>query len=93
MRESLLSISIFIGRVQCLDATPSIPVTLTNDLHTGDPLLVWTGTKLLDVQRAEALSVAHERVNETLYLFIERGGFSPDHEMGWTSPWLVFEKQ
>ncbi len=68
-------------------------ITLSNDLHTGDPLLVWTGTKLLDVQRAEALSVAHEQVNDKQYLFIERGGFSPDHQTGWTSPWLVFEKQ
>ncbi len=72
---------------------PVEEITLENDLYTGDPLFIWTGAKLLDIERLEALSVQQDRVRGTDYLFIQRGGFSPDHEAGWTSPWLVFEKQ
>jgi hypothetical protein len=63
------------------------------DVRTGNPLLVWTGSKLLNAGRREALAVVHERIGEKDYLFIEIGGFNTDRAVGWTSPWLVFEKQ
>ncbi len=68
-------------------------IELENDLATSDPLIVWTGSALLDVQRKEALAVQHAQVHGKDYLFIQAGGFSPDHPEDWTSPWLVFAKQ
>lgn len=68
-------------------------IDLTDDLRTSNPLFVWTGTKLLDVQRKQALQVEHKTVQDQPYLFIEAGGFNPDRPVGWTAPWLVFEKK
>ncbi len=68
-------------------------IELANNLRTSEPLLVWTGSKLLDVGRREALAVEHVQVEGKDYLFIETGGFRPDRAVGWTTPWLVFEKQ
>jgi len=68
-------------------------IELEHALATNDPMFVWTGSRLLDVQNKEALAVEHARVRDKDYLFIQAGGFSPDHPAEWTSPWLVFEKQ
>ncbi len=68
-------------------------IELTDDLRTSEPLFVWTGSKLLDVDGKQALRVEQKTVQDQPYLFVEAGGFSPDHTFGWTAPWLVFEKQ
>ncbi len=72
---------------------PFEEIELADDLRTSHPLLVWTGTMLLDAGRKEALAVEHAQVDGKDYLFIEAGGFDPEHPGDWTSPWLVFEKQ
>ncbi len=72
---------------------PLAEIELTDDLRTSDPLLVWTGSMLLDAGRKQALAVEHAQVEGKDYLFIEAGGFSPERPGDWTSSWLVFEKQ
>ncbi|MFU8781369.1 MAG: HEAT repeat domain-containing protein, partial [Kiritimatiellia bacterium] len=72
---------------------PFAEIELADDLRTSDPLLVWTGSMLLDAGRKEALAVEHAQVEGKDYLFIEAGGFSQEHPSSWTSSWLVFEKQ
>ncbi len=67
-------------------------IELADDLRTSHPLLVWTGTMLLDADRKEALAVEHVQVDGNNYLLIESGGFDPEHPGDWTSPWLVFER-
>jgi hypothetical protein len=68
-------------------------IELEHALATNDPMLVWTGSRLLDANSKEALLVEHAQVRGKDYLFIQAGGFSPDHPAEWTSPWLVFEQQ
>jgi len=68
-------------------------IALGDDLRTSDPLLVWTGSILLDAGSKEALAVEHAQIAGKDYLFIESGGFDPEHPGDWTSPWLVFERE
>lgn len=71
---------------------PFRDLEIRDDLRTSNPLLIWTGTRLLDVERGEALVVEQHVIDGKAFLFVELGGFSQDQESGWRSPWLVFEK-
>jgi len=68
-------------------------IEIENELRTSEPLLIWTGKKILDVGEKEALAVEYHRMGEGDFLFLERGGFNTERDVGWTSPWLVYEKQ
>ncbi len=58
----------------------------------GDPTLIWSGDKLLDLTRYEALKMKTKTVDNQIYLFIESGGFNPSHPADWRSTWQVFKR-
>ncbi len=72
---------------------PFDQIEIHDGVRTSNPLLLWTGTRLLDVDRREALAVEHHAIDGKAFLFVELGGFSPDRAPGWQPPWLVFEKR
>ncbi len=60
---------------------------------THSPLWIWSGDILMDLDRNEALAMHTDLVAGTEYLFIEAGGFHPDHDSDWTTPWFVLERE
>ena len=68
-------------------------ITLQNGGTTDDPIRIWSGDRLMDLDRYQALRMTPKTINGTDYLFVERGDFSNRHKEGWTSPLLVFERK
>lgn len=59
---------------------------------TADPLWMWTGTTLMDLDRYQALAMELREINGTPYLFIENGGFSNRNKPGWKPEMVVFAR-
>ncbi len=68
---------------------PFKELTFQNDGTTGDPLRLWTGDTLLDLEKLQALKMTVKGD----HLFIETGGFSAKNPVGWKSALLVMKKQ
>ncbi len=66
---------------------------LRDDGTAGDPLLLWSGDHLMDLDRYQALRMEVRRLADKEYLCVEAGGFNERHKPGWTSPWLVFARK
>ena len=75
---------------------PRQPIATTLQLadkgETGHPLLLWSGDRMLDLTRYQALHLKTKTIGEKEFLFVEVGGFSTKNKPGWTSPWLVFTR-
>jgi len=72
--------------------TPLAAITLKDGGKTDDPTWVWSGNTLMDLNRYQALRMTVKRIAGTDYLFIEAGGFSERHPVGWQSPWCVMKR-
>lgn len=60
--------------------------------ETGQPLLIWSGDRMMDLTRYQALQIKTKTIADKEYLFLEAGGFSTRNQAGWLSPWLVFTR-
>jgi hypothetical protein len=67
---------------------PFKAISFKPDGTTDEPLRLWTGNTLLDLERQQALKMA---VNGD-FLFIEAGGFSDKNPVGWKSPLIVLQR-
>ena len=60
---------------------------------THDPLWIWSGDTLMNLDRNEALIMRLESIDGAETLFIEAGGFQPDRGSEWTSQWFVLKRK
>jgi hypothetical protein len=65
---------------------------LKNDGTTGDPLWLWSGNTLMDLELRQALNITPKKIDGTDYLFIEAGGFSDKNPKGWKPPLIVMKR-
>jgi len=63
-----------------------------NDGTTGDPLWLWSGGTLMDLELRQALKITPKKIDGADYLFIEAGGFSDKNPVGWKSPLIVLKR-
>jgi len=65
---------------------------LKKESKTDHPTLLWSGDTLMDLTRYEALKMKLKTIDNEDYLFVEAGGFSARHPVGWQSKWLVMKR-
>jgi hypothetical protein len=68
---------------------PFKEITFKNDGKTSDPLRLWSGDTLLDMEKLQAVKMT---VKDD-HLFIEAGGFSAKNPVGWKSPLVVLKRK
>jgi hypothetical protein len=64
-------------------------ITLKDGGTTSDPLRLWSGDTLMDLETRQALKTT----GKDEYLFIEAGGFSEKNPLGWKSSLIVLKKK
>jgi hypothetical protein len=67
-------------------------LNFNNDGTTGDPLWLWSGTNLMDLELRQALKITPKKIDGTDFLFIEAGGFNDKNPAGWKSPLVVMKR-
>jgi len=72
---------------------PFESITLKNGGLTSDPLFIWSGDHLMDLDRYQAMRMQAKTIDGSDYLFIEQGGYGTRNKPGWTSPWMVLTRQ
>ena len=65
---------------------------LKPDGSTDDPLFIWSGNTLMNLDKNEALTMRVETVDETEFLFIEAGGFDPRKGNTWKTSWFILKR-
>jgi len=60
---------------------------------TAEPLFMWTGDMLMDLNANQALKMTPKTIEGTEYLFVESGGFHPKHGPEWKCPVYVMERK
>ena len=71
---------------------PFKEITFKDGGLTADPLWIWSGDTLMDLDRYQALKMTPRSLGGTDYLFIEAGGFSAANPAGWKSPLWVMKR-
>jgi len=71
---------------------PLQKVTLKPDGTTGDKLILWTGSTLMNLHKYEALQMQAKKIDGKEYLFVESGGFKNRKPAEWKSPWIVMKR-
>jgi hypothetical protein len=71
---------------------PFRKITFANDGSTDKSDWIWSGDRLMDIKDYVAHKITPHTIDNTEYLFIEAGEFSPRHPAGWTSPLWVFKR-
>jgi len=71
---------------------PFKEITFKDDGKTGDPLRLWTGATLMDLERLQALKMTPKAIGGADYFFLEDGGFSDKNPLGWKSPLIVMKR-
>jgi len=71
---------------------PFKTVTFQDGGLTDSGTVIWSGDTLLDLNRFQALKMTVKTVGATDFLFIEAGGFSDKHPVGWKSPLIVMKR-
>jgi len=72
---------------------PFTEMTFKDNGRTDKPTWIWSGDTLMDLTRYQALKMTVQRIGGADYLFIEAGGFSERHPVGWQSPWQVMRRK
>jgi hypothetical protein len=67
-------------------------ISLKHNGETDNVTRLWSGDKLMDLTRYEALNMIIKQVDGEDYLFIEAGGFSTRNAVGWQSQWYVMKR-
>jgi len=71
---------------------PFAGITFESGGKTDDPLMIWTGSTLLDLEKNQALKIDARKIDGKRYLFIEAGGFHKNKGPDWRCPWVVLTK-
>ncbi len=71
---------------------PLQQVTFKDQGRTHDRLLIWSGSKLLNLHKNEALEMTPKTIQGMDYLFIEKGGFHPRQGPDWKPPLYVLKR-
>jgi len=72
---------------------PFSTITFRDGGATTDPTWLWSGDTLMDLNKYQALKITPKTIDGSDYLFIEAGGFSERHPVGWQSPWYVMKRK
>jgi len=67
-------------------------ITFKDNGLTGDPMLIWSGDTLMDLDRYQAMKMTVKKIGGSDYLFVETGGFSEKNPVGWKTPLCVMKK-
>lgn len=67
-------------------------IAFKDEGKTDETIRLWSGDRLMDLDRYQSLRMRVETIDGTEYLFIESGGFSERHKPGWKSSWLVLAR-
>ena len=69
-------------------------ITIKKGGQTNNPSILWSGNRMLNLSRFEALNMMSKTVNGTHYLFVEAGNFHGPTgiPVGWKSPWSVMKR-
>lgn len=73
--------------------TPFNDLDLRPNGGTPTPSYLWSGDVLMDLDRAQALKMEIKTLDGADYLFVEAGGFSPKHPVGWKTQQIVLKRQ
>jgi len=68
-------------------------ITFEDDGLTDDPIMIWSGQMLMDMETYQALKMQLRTIDGTDYLFIEAGGFSTRNNTSWRNGWVVLQRQ
>ena len=68
-------------------------LTFRNGGVTDDPTRAWSGDRLMDLDKYQALQMEVRTVGGADYLFVEAGGFSTRNKPEWKSKWLVLARR
>ena len=68
-------------------------MTFEDGGRTGVPFWIWSGDRLMDLTRYQALKMKLKAIGAEDYLFIEAGGFSTRNKPGWKPSWYVMKRQ
>jgi hypothetical protein len=60
---------------------------------TADPTWVWSGDRLMDLNKYQALQMRVKTLGGAEFLFVEAGGFSTRNKPDWQSKWLVLSRR
>jgi len=71
---------------------PFSTISLQDGGGTNDPLWVWSGDVLMDLNRYQALKMEVRKIGNAEYLFVESGDFNTRHQPEWKSPWFVLTR-
>ncbi len=89
-----------VSSVQAFDPTkkksvgrvPFKTLVLKEDGKTADAQWIWSGDMLMDLDKGQALQMTTEKVDDMDYLFVETGGFSAKHPVGWECTLVVMKR-
>jgi hypothetical protein len=68
-------------------------LTFKPDGHTDEPIKVWSGDTLMDLEKYQALKMKIVTIDGREYLLVEEGEFSNRHKPDWKSKWIVLKRQ
>lgn len=72
---------------------PLQQLELKTDGKTGEPLFMWTGDILMDLNANQALKMTAKTIDGTEYLFVEAGGFHANNGPDWKCPLYVMKRK
>jgi len=68
-------------------------LSLKDDGTSTNPLIMWSGSILMDLERSQALKMVTKTVDGKDYLFVEAGGFAEKNGPDWKSPLCVMKRK
>jgi hypothetical protein len=73
---------------------PFTKITIKENGRTSDDSILWTGDRMMNLSKFEALRMLTKNIDGTDYLFVEVGNFQGPTGLpvGWTSPWSVMKR-
>lgn len=80
------------GKKMDVGRAPIKAITFKDGGTTDSGSLIWSGEKLMDLERHQALKITLQMIDGTEYLVVETGGFSEKNPVSWKSQ-LVFLKR
>lgn len=72
--------------------SPLQQITFREQGHTNDRLWIWSGNKLMDLRKNQALEMTPKTIDGSDYLFIETGGFNAKNGPDWKPSLYVMKR-
>jgi hypothetical protein len=67
-------------------------ISFDSQANTSRESWFWSGDRLMDLERFQAMKMRIKNINGKDYLFVENGGFSNRNKPGWKVSWTVLVK-